>query len=200
MTFVKICGITNIDDARTAIELGTDAIGFVFAPSRRRVTPAQAREIVKHVSPFTVTVGVFMDENIEKIDRACDMAGIDIIQLHGNEPPSCCEALSRRVIKRIEVSEVTTTASLVSCMKLYQASAFLLDPGAGSGHTFDWGVAQGVTMPIIIAGGLNPDNVAGVVRTLNPHGVDVSSGVETHPGKKDKAKMKQFIEEVRRCS
>jgi phosphoribosylanthranilate isomerase len=200
MTRVKICGITNCDDAHAAIELGADAVGFVFAPSKRRVTPEQARRIITQMPPFAVSVGVFMNDDMGTIRRICDEAGIDIIQLHGNEHPSVCATLHKRVIKGIKIEKGTTTTSLISLMDPYCVSAFLLDPGTGSGHTFDWSIAREIEPPVIIAGGLDPGNVAKVVRLLHPHGVDVSSGVEHYPGKKDRNKMKAFIEEVRQCS
>jgi len=200
MTRIKICGITNPDDARTAIELGADAIGFVFAPSKRRIEPEQAREIIYSIAPFVTTVGVFMDQRIQEVRRIARRTGIDVVQLHGVEPPSFCAALDIRVIKRICVNHGATTELLAHAMKRYCVSAFLLDPGAGSGNTFDWEIAQGINRPIIIAGGLDPDNVGRVVRALHPYGVDVSSGVEHSPGIKKKEKIKCFIKEVRRCS
>jgi phosphoribosylanthranilate isomerase len=200
MTRIKVCGITTLDDARMAIELGADAIGFIFAHSQRRVEPDQARTIVRQITPFVTTVGVFMDEELAEVKHIASRTGIDVVQLHGHEPPSHCDALDIRVIKRIEVSDETTTESLLAAMNNYSVSAFLLDPGCGSGHIFDWKIACGISVPIIVAGGLDPSNVGSVVQMLHPYGVDVSSGVEYAPGRKQREKVKSFIAEVRRCS
>lgn len=200
MTRIKVCGITNIDDARTAIELGVDAIGFVFAPSPRYIEPAGARAIIRTITPFVTTVGVFMDQSIDQVKRVVAFTGVDVIQLHGEEPPSYCAALDMRVIKRVRVNDRATAGLLVTAMRAYHVSAYLLDPGSGSGQTFDWSVATTANMPIIVAGGLTPDNVGDVIRTLHPYGVDVSSGVEKKPGVKAPGKIKAFVKEVRTCS
>jgi phosphoribosylanthranilate isomerase len=200
MTRIKVCGITNLDDARSAIECGADAIGFVFASSKRRRTPEQVRNIVQQVTPFVVTVGVFMDETVEQVRRIACYTGIDVVQLHGSEPSSYCAQLGKRVIKRIPIANNATTGSLLTTMDPYEVSAFLLDPGTGSGQTFDWSIVHGIDVPVIVAGGLDPGNVGQVVRMLHPYGVDVCSGVEKVPGIKDKIRIRNFIEEVRRCS
>jgi phosphoribosylanthranilate isomerase len=200
MTRIKVCGITNLDDARSAIECGADAIGFVFASSKRRATPEQVRIIVQHIAPFVVTVGVFMDETVEQVKCIALYTGVDVVQLHGSEPSAYCAQLGKRVIKRIPIANNATTNSLLTTMDPYEVSAFLLDPGTGSGQTFDWSIARGIDVPVIVAGGLGPDNVGQVVRMLHPYGVDVCSGVEKVPGIKDKMKIRNFVEEVRRCS
>lgn len=200
MTRIKVCGITNLDDARCAIALGADAIGFVFAQSKRRIIAEQVRSIIQQIAPLVITVGVFMDENIDEIKRIVRISGVDVVQLHGNEPSSYCEDVGMRVIKRIRVTNETTTKALLKEMQSYYVSAFLLDPGAGSGQTFDWSIAHGISMPFIVAGGLDPTNVGKVIQTLHPYGVDVSSGVEKEPGIKDPDRIKNFVQEVRRCS
>jgi len=200
MTRIKVCGITNLDDALTAIEMGADAIGFVFASSDRHVRPEQARKIIQKVAPFAISVGVFMDQELDMIKRQVQCSGIDVVQLHGAEPSSYCTKLNRRVIKRIHIAEDTTTASLLTAMEPYCVSSFLLDPGTGSGQIFDWSIVQGINIPVIIAGGLGPDNVGQVVQMLHPYGVDVCSGVEIAPGVKDPDRIRDFIAEVRRCS
>lgn len=196
-TRVKICGITAVEDGLTAAELGADALGFVFAPSKRRISPQTARGIIKELPPFVTTVGVFVNETVEKVQDIADFSGIDVIQLHGAESPEYCAKLKKRVIKRIDVLDVDTTETLVSKMRLYKVAAYLLDPGAGSGKVFHWEKAKGIDLPLIIAGGLTPGNVKNVVRLLNPYGVDVSSGVEKSPGIKDKDKVRIFIAEVK---
>ena len=196
-TKIKICGLTNIKDALKAAELGADALGFVFAPSKRTIHPLDVKKIIKRLPPFIITVGVFMDAPRDEVDRIAEYTGIDVIQLHGKEPPGYCDGLKKRVIKRISVRESDTTEALVARMENYRVSATLLDPGAGSGKAFDWSIAKGIDHPLIIAGGLNPDNVQRAVNLLKPYGIDVSSGVEKCPGKKDKQKVKQFICEVR---
>lgn len=200
MTKIKICGVTNIEDAVMVVELGADGLGFVFAPSKRTISPQDAKDIVKEFPPFVTTVGVFMDAEMDEVRQITKYTGIDVVQLHGNESPEYCDALKKRVIKRIVVTDHDTPEMLVSRMERYRVAAYLLDPGAGSGRVFDWGKAVGIDLPLIIAGGLTPDNVKCVVQLLKPYGVDVSSGVERFPGKKDKQKVKRFIEEVRSCS
>ena len=200
MTKIKICGVTNIEDAMVIAELGADALGFVFAPSKRRVSPEVAKEIIEKLPPFITTVGVFMDTLMDEVHQIADYTGIDVVQLHGNEPPEYCDGLKKKVIKRITVTDHDTPEILISRMERYRVSAYLLDPGAGSGKVFNWERAVGIDLPLIIAGGLTPDNVSYVVRLLKPYGVDVSSGVELLPGKKDKKKVKRFVEEVRSCS
>ncbi len=199
MTKIKICGVTNIEDAMMIAELGADALGFVFAPSKRRISPQDAKEIIKRLPPFVTTVGVYMDAEIDEVNQVTEYTGIDVIQLHGNEPPTHCDRLKKKVIKRISVCDNDTTEMLISRMERYRVPAYLLDPGAGSGKVFNWEKAVGIDLPLIIAGGLTPDNVKTVVRLLKPYGVDVSSGVEQFPGKKNKQKVKRFIEEVRSC-
>jgi phosphoribosylanthranilate isomerase len=198
-TKVKICGMTNIDDALMAAALGADALGFIFAPSKRRITPEMAKEIIKELPPFITTVGVFMDEKLDMVNELADYTGIDVVQLHGNESPEYCTAIKKKLIKRIFVIDVDITEMLVARAKKYSVSAYLLDPGAGSGKIFDWHVARGIELPLIVAGGLTPDNVKDVTTLVRPYGVDVVSGVEESSGKKDREKVKKFIEEVRSC-
>jgi phosphoribosylanthranilate isomerase len=199
MTRVKICGITNVEDALAAARLGADAVGFVFAKSRRRVSPETARSIAESLPPFVTKVGVFMDERIEPVEQIAGYVRLDAVQLHGIESPEYCDRIAgmKKVIKRIEVRPNDTTEFLEARMKPYRVSAFLLDPGKGDGRAFDWRVAMGIRLPLVVAGGLTPENVRDVVRLLSPLGVDVSSGVERETGKKDYEKMKKFILEAR---
>jgi len=199
MRKIKICGITNLDDAIMVTELGADALGFIFTPSKRKINPNKAREIIKELPPFLTTVGVFMDEALKKVNQIAKHTGIDIVQLHGSESALYCNKIKRKVIKRISVNNNDTTKELISRMEKYKVSAYILDPGAGSGKVFNWDLAIGIDFPIIIAGGLTPENVKNVILLLEPYGVDVVSGVEQSLGKKDKQKVKRFIEEVRSC-
>lgn len=199
MTKIKICGVMNVEDAMMIVELGADALGFVFAPSTRGISPEVAKDIIKRIPPFITTVGVYMNAKIDEVNQITEYTGIDVIQLHGNEPPEYCTKLQKKLIKRISVCDNDTNEILVSRMVKYRVSAYLLDPGAGSGKIFNWEKAVGIDLPLIIAGGLTPDNVKYVVKLLKPYGVDVSSGVEQFPGRKDKNKAKRFIEEVRSC-
>ncbi len=196
MLRVKICGITSPDDAAAAIEAGADALGFVFyGASPRNVTAEQARRITAELPPFITTVGVFVDEAPGDVDRVMRYARLDCAQLHGDEAPEAC-IMDRKVIKAIRVSR----GGDIERMKDYRAAAFLLDayrPGApgGTGEKFDWDIAVRAKDygRIILAGGLTPGNVAEAVRVVRPYAVDVSSGVEAAPGRKDREKLVAFI-------
>ena len=194
---VKICSITNEEDARLAACCGADAIGLIFADSSRKITPEQARGIVQAVSPLVTTVGVFMNQTAEFVRKASSVAGVDRIQLHGEESPDFCAQLEKRVIKRIKVKPSDTAAFIMERIKSYQHCDILLDPGAGEGKIFDWRLVSGLEWPFILAGGLNPNNVWAAIQLAHPFAVDVSSGVERHPGKKDPEKLKAFIQEVK---
>jgi len=199
MTRVKICGITNIEDALVAATSGADALGFIFTSSPRHIEPVSAREIIEQLSPFVTTVGVFMNERSSIINEICDITHIDVVQLHGEEPPDFCRYIKRRIIKRFAIDKNEPTESLYQLMKTYRASAYLIDPGCGSGQTFNWHIIKNIDLPLVIAGGLNMSNVKEMVRILNPYGIDVCSGVEESPGKKDHIKLKDFIREVKSC-
>ncbi|MBI5682259.1 MAG: phosphoribosylanthranilate isomerase [Deltaproteobacteria bacterium] len=213
MIKVKICGITNIKDALAAAEYGADALGFIFyKKSPRCVDVKTVRKIVKALPPFITAVGVFVNETKDKINKIVDEAGLDVIQLHGNEPPEFCNSLKKNVIKAFRISNLK---SQISNLKLqeYNVSAFLLDTfkegvEGGTGETFNWVLAKkakGFACPrmslsggrIILAGGLTPENVAEAIRIVKPYAVDVSSNVEKKPGKKDLKKLKKFIERAK---
>jgi phosphoribosylanthranilate isomerase len=193
---VKICGITNVDDALAASGLGVDALGFVFhRESPRYVSPDQAGEIIGRLPPFITTVGVFVDMPPGEVEAIMQHASLDVAQLHGHESPGMC-ALGRRVIKAIRVKELGDLEPLLH----YRVSAFLLDTYTqeffgGTGQIFNWDIALHAKQfgKIILAGGLNPDNVGKAVQWVRPYGVDVSSGVEERKGKKDHRKMELFI-------
>jgi phosphoribosylanthranilate isomerase len=199
---VKICGITNLDDAMAAVDSGADALGFVFFQGSPRCIPLDdAASIIKRLPSFITTVGVFVDEKPEQIEKITSWTGIDIIQLHGEEPPEMCY-FSRRTIKAIRVKSLESLDPLVHYKE--RVSAFLLDTFSpdvfgGSGQIFNWDIASYAKQfgRIILAGGLTPDNIAEAVRRVQPYGVDVSSGVESTKGKKDHTKMKLFIEKAK---
>ena len=195
-TRVKICSITNMEDACMAVEYGADALGFIFTKSPRQIPPEKAKHIIQQLTPFVTTVGVFMDDPLKFVEEIALFTGIDVVQLHGSESPDYCQKIRKRIIKRMNIQRDDTKETLIEKMQSYSVSAFLLDPGGGSGKTFDWKIAKGIDFPLIIAGGLNPENVGQVMKILRPYGVDVSSGVEKTLGKKDSEKVKRFIEEV----
>ena len=194
---VKICGITNNEDAHAAVEYGADALGFVFAKSPRQITKEQARDIIKNLPPFVSPVGVFVDEKADKIKEICDFGGIHTVQLHGNEQPSYLKELEGyTLIKAFRVKEEDDLKPLAN----YRPHAFLLDsyvkgsPG-GTGVPFKWEIARQAHKygAIILSGGLTPENVREAIRVVKPYAVDVSSGVESSPGKKDTLLVKRFI-------
>jgi len=193
---VKICGITRVEDALAAVRLGADALGFNFWPrSKRYLPPSDARAIVRRLPPFVTAVGVFVDPSREEVLRAAEASGIAVAQLHGDEPPELCAALPLPVLKGIRLDGAHAIARLAS----YEVMGFLLDaptPGyGGSGTTCDWPLAAEVAreLPIVLAGGLTPENVAEAVRAVRPWAVDVASGVESAPGVKDEARMRLFV-------
>jgi phosphoribosylanthranilate isomerase len=198
---VKICGITNLDDARASVEAGASALGFVFFKgSPRHIAPEAAAEIISHLPPFIATVGVFVDETAENIRRVVELTRLGCVQLHGNETPEFCSSIPCKVVKAFRVKDADSLARL----RDYDVPAFLLDsyvPGqlGGTGAKFNWDLAleakrQGKA--IILAGGLTPENVADAVAKVLPYGVDVSSGVEISPGHKDHAKVREFVRRV----
>lgn len=197
MVRVKICGITNVEDALGAIEAGADALGFVFVEqSPRCVSPQKAAAIIAKLPPFVQTVGLFVDAESERVNWVADFCGLDLVQLHGDEDPEECAEIRRRVIKAFRIKDASSLAKL----GVYRVAGYLLDawsPDAhgGTGKTFDWSLLRDVAQgcPIILAGGLDQDNVGQAVEQVRPYAVDVSSGVESSPGKKDVDKMMQFI-------
>lgn len=197
MVKVKICGITNLEDALMAAEAGADAIGFVFfSKSPRHIFPEQAASIIKRLPPFVQTVGLFVNEELATVNATADLCGLDLVQLHGEETPKFCQTVNRRVIKAFRVKNMTSLDEI----RNYQVAASLLDawsPSAhgGTGKSFNWEIAAtaAISQRIILAGGLTPDNVAGAVQIVKPYAVDVSSGVESAAGKKDAEMVRRFI-------
>lgn len=203
MLKVKICGITNYGDAAAAVDAGADALGFVFVrESPRFIKPPEAAGIIRKLPPFVATVGVFVNEPPNEIERTASAAGLTAVQLHGEEPALACSELKLRVVKAFRVRSLSSLESFDQYRDV--VSAFLLDTyseGAygGTGKIFDWDIALEAKRygRIILAGGLNPDNVADAVRHVRPFAVDVSSGVEASRGKKDHALVKLFIERAK---
>jgi phosphoribosylanthranilate isomerase len=197
MTRVKICGITNLEDALFAAEAGADALGFVFyARSPRCIALDRAREIVLRLPPFVATVGVFVNKELNRVKEIMAHCHLDYAQLHGDETPEQVAALAPRAIKAVRVR----SAMDVERLSTYQAVAYLLDTyhptkHGGTGEAFDWELAVAAKRygPIILAGGLTPDNVADAIKRVHPYAVDVSSGVEAAPGIKDHQKVQRFI-------
>lgn len=203
MVKVKICGTTNLDDALAAVDAGADALGFVFyAKSPRAVSPKTAAAIIAQLPPFVVPVGVFVDEEVSVVRQMLSDCGILVAQLHGSETPQYCVDLGRTVLKAIRVRHRRDLEGMMP----YHVAGFVLDafvPGVpgGTGQAIDWHLAAEATCvgPVILAGGLTPENVAEAIRRVRPYGVDVSSGVEASPGKKDHGKMRAFIANAKAC-
>jgi phosphoribosylanthranilate isomerase len=199
---IKICGITNEEDALWAAQQGADAIGFVFAPSPRQVSAEKARSIIRALPPLIQTVGVFVDEDPAKVEATAAFCRLDLFQFHGKETAAYCARFGRGVIKAVRVLD---QAQIDRCSKYaYVVDAMLLDtyvPGqsGGTGRSFDWNLAKeaGQYGRIILAGGLNPDNVADAIRVAQPYAVDASSGLEQEPGVKDHDKIARFVRAVR---
>ena len=199
---IKICGITNVDDALCAAKLGADAVGFVFARSPRQVSPEEAKSIAAALPPLVQTVGVFVDEDLKSVLSIAAFCHLDLLQFHGQEGPDYCAQFDRRVIKAVRVK---TRAEVAVCSEYREVvDAFLLDTfvsgqSGGTGQTFDWNLGREAKQygPIILAGGLHADNVADAIAAVRPYAVDASSQLEKNPGTKDHEKMARFVEAVR---
>ena len=197
MIKVKICGITNKEDALYAAGCGADALGFIFyEKSPRYIEPDNAKTIIAALPPFVTTVGVFVNKDFNDIRDITLLTGVTVVQLHGDESPSYCNLVEGKLIKAIRVKN----DSSIEGLKKYDVDTFLLDSFdknsfGGSGLTFDWKLAEKAKQygKIILAGGLTPDNVEEAVKKVVPYGVDVNSGVEKKPGIKNKNKVKEFI-------
>jgi len=203
-TRVKICGITNVADAQVAVEAGADAIGFIFyEKSPRFVTIQRAAEISKQLPAFLMRVGVFVNAPEEFVLRAISEAGLTMLQFHGHEKPEDCVQFGLMNMKAFPMRNEESLEKISS----YQTDAYLLDAYmetalGGTGKTFNWDLAieaQKLGKPIFLSGGLTPGNVAEAVKKVKPFGVDVSSGVEISPGKKDAEKVKAFVAAVRKA-
>ncbi len=205
MTRVKICGITNPEDAFTAVDAGADALGFVFyRESPRHVSPEEVSRIIGSLPPFVQPVGLFVNEDPETVNQISRFCKLGLVQLHGDEAPDYCLHIETRIIKAFRVSSLTSLDpiseySLTGCLLDAYSPSFY----GGTGKSFNWDIAyQAVKRGyrIVLAGGLTPDNVSEAVRQVRPFAVDVSSGVEFAPGKKDPDKVKAFIRNVKYVS
>ena len=198
---VKICGMTQFKDAKFAVEQGADAVGFIFYKrSPRSVTMKEAREMIMKLPPFVDTVGVFVNETADRVNRIAEYCGLDLVKLHGDESPVFCKKIRRRVIKAFRIRDLQSIKQLSK----YTVSGFLLDTFAenlhgGTGKTFDWNLALPAKKigPVILAGGLGPLNIRQAITQVRPYGVDVCSGVEKTSGVKDPEKVRTFLENIR---
>ena len=200
---MKICGITNYQDASMAVDLGVSTLGFIFADSPRQITPQKARDIILAIPPFVKTVGVFVNESPAAIKEVKQYCGLDLVQLHGDESPELCSALLPYTVKALRIKDESSLKT--SRMYHGKVRALLLDTYAknragGTGKVFDWQLAlkiKKLEIPIVLAGGLGPSNIAGAIDTVRPYAVDVNSGVEKCPGKKSHRLMKELMEKVK---
>jgi phosphoribosylanthranilate isomerase len=201
MARIKICGITNIEDALYAADLGVDALGFVFySQSPRHIEPKKARKIIQQLPPFLAKVGVFVNERAARVNEIIELTGIDVVQLHGQEAPEYCQRFERKVVKAFRIAPDFDPAQI----EVYEVDAYLLDTYVrgiygGTGEVFNWEIAKRAEQygRIILAGGLNPGNIKEAICQVEPYGVDISSGVEIRPGEKDKRKLEQLVFQVR---
>ena len=201
MTRVKFCGLRHKDDIADAVALGVDALGFVFyEPSSRYVAPEDAATLTRAVPAFLTRVGLFVNENAETIKRIFEIARLNLIQYHGEESPEFCDSVGLPYIKAFRVQQ---DMDIRGAMDRYpNASGFLLDayvrgqPG-GTGERFDWGLIPRSYAPIILAGGLTPDNAKDAIEQVAPWALDVSGGIESKPGRKDPDKMARFMDACR---
>jgi len=199
---IKICGITNLDDALAACESGADALGFVFYDkSPRCINAQQAQKIIQKLPPFVTAIGLFVDANSAYIQQTLTVCNLSALQFHGNETPAQCRSYLLPYIKAIRVHP---GLDLVECENTFaDAQALLLDTyvvdvAGGTGKTFDWSlIPKQLKKPIVLSGGLNAENVGQAIRQIHPYAVDVSSGVEASPGKKSAIKMEAFFQSVK---
>ena len=209
-TRAKICGITRIEDIHSVVNAGADAIGFVFfSPSPRSVTQEQAKELIQHVPAYVQAVGLFVNASLDEIAQILKHAPVDILQFHGDETPEQCQHISNQVGRRwYKAIQVKPELDVINTIKSYQnvgASAVLLDAWhpelkGGTGHSFDWSKFPKLDIPLILAGGLKPDNIEDAIKTTNAYAVDVSGGVESAKGIKDQQLIEQFMQGVQRGS
>lgn len=195
---MKICGITNEDDALFAVAMGADAVGFIFAPSPRQVAPQLVYDITRRLPPEVLTVGVFRDEHPTRVVDIANRSGVKAVQLHGRETPEQTAEIAHNV--RYVIKAFGSDSPHLTRAHEYGTDLVLVDaPSPGSGKLFDWGVVADVPdgLRLILAGGLTPDNVADAIAAVEPWGVDVSSGVESAPGRKDPTQVRRFITNAR---
>lgn len=198
---VKICGITNLEDASIAVELGANALGFIFAPSPRKVAPQKVRKIIRAIPPFVKTVGVFVNEAPTTIREVMQHCGLDMVQLHGDESPAFCDELMPYTIKSLRIkdkSSLETGWAYRGKVRALLLDTYSKEKAGGTGKIFDWNLAiksKKMGIPIILSGGLGPSNINLAIRTVRPYAVDVNSGIEEYPGKKNPILMKAVMAE-----
>ncbi len=199
---VKVCGMTSLEDTMLAVRAGADAVGFIFyEKSPRAVKQKLVKEIIAALPPFVETVGVFVNEEFDKVNKIAEACGLHSVQLHGDESPAYCKKMHRHVIKAIRVKDEDSLKPLSK----YSVTAFLLDTYSegeqgGTGKTFDWNLVHRAKKsgPVILAGGLGPNNVRSAIERVRPYAVDVCSGVEKSPGVKNPEKVNAFIQSVKK--
>ena len=199
---VKICGLTNYRDAAAAVDMGADLLGFNFYPeSPRFVAPEQAAQIINKLPAFIHVAGVFVNASLDQIKETIGECNLDWVQLHGDESPEFCESLLSINVRTIKAIRVKKQADIKKAESFFTDAVLLdaFDPKkyGGTGLTFDWNIIGHISKRIFLAGGINPDNVASAVE-LGGYGIDVCSGIETRPGKKDHRKMKKLFENIQR--
>lgn len=205
---IKICGITTLEDATAAVDAGADALGFVFYEgSPRCVRPETVRHIAMNLPPLVVPVGVFVNEDVERVRETMDTCGLALAQLHGEESVGYCERLGRPVVKAIRLKDRASFLALAEFQGRAQVRGFVIDTYSqssygGTGEPTDWAMAAEAAKAahVFLAGGLTPNNVTDAVRLVHPYGVDVSSGVESSPGIKDHDKLRRFVQAARLAS
>jgi phosphoribosylanthranilate isomerase len=206
-TRIKVCGITNIEDAKTAIRAGADALGFIFVESSPRyVSPEKAKEIVAQLPPFIHFVGVFVDSDPIEVEEIIDYCGLSYVQLHGREDAEYCSKLSHlatpcRIIKAFRVGPGTLAQDFKpyeDCVKGFLLDTFVEGQEGGTGKSFDWSMIEllSLQLPVILAGGLTPENAADAVRAVRPFAIDINSGVEDEPGRKNYEKLQSLVKRV----
>ena len=209
-TRAKICGITRVEDIHAAVNAGVDAIGFVFyAPSPRAVTIAQAKKLAQHIPAYVSIVGLFVNASSEEIAQVLAEVPLDILQFHGDESAEQCQRMAqshqRRWYKAIQVQPDVEVIPIIQQYQQAGASAMLLDAWhpelkGGTGYRFDWSQFPKLDLPLILAGGLNPDNIEDAIKITHAYAVDVSGGVESAKGIKDQQRIEQFMQGVQRGS
>ena len=209
-TRAKICGITRVEDVHAVVNAGADAIGFVFyPPSPRAVTAAQAAQLVQAIAPYVQVVGLFVNHLADEIQDILQTVHLDIVHFHGDETPEQCQTIAQQVGRRwYKAIQVKPDLDVVVEIQRYQdagASAVLLDAWhpdlkGGTGHSFDWETFPKLDIPLILAGGLNPDNIEQAILTTQAYAVDVSGGVESAKGIKDQQLIERFMQGVHRGS
>ena len=202
MTWIKICGITNEEDALQAASLKVDAVGFIFAPSPRRVDPSIVEQIVRQLSTPLLKVGVFVNQDLSEVEEIAKRCNLNVLQFHGEEPLGYCQHFSLPVMKAIRIKGPESLRNI----DLYANVPILLDTyhptkAGGTGNPFPWEIAIKAkeNRNFILSGGLTPENVREAIKKVGPLGVDVNSGVEREPGKKDFSKMVKFVKEVKKA-